>query len=234
MEKADTVTYLGGTLTSDSSRNAEISARMSKALATCHKLKIFWRKTDADKSWKMLVYNAIIISQLTYGLNTLNITPGIKARLNAFHMRGLRYMLNIDHSYYSHISNDEVIERANKVLNKIDTSNITWQQFLIDKAARGEEVKKIKLVGDIILERQQTLLGHLIRRDRNEDLMRWVSIDNDLQRPQLYKKKTGRPRASWIEDNLYAVNRKLFNDVWDPNDQHKIDRLIQAANDRKF
>ena len=40
--KADTVTYLGGTITSDSSRNAEISSRMSKALATCYKLKTFW------------------------------------------------------------------------------------------------------------------------------------------------------------------------------------------------
>ena len=96
VEKADTMTYLGGTITADSSRNAEISARMTKALATCHKLKTFWRKTNADKSWKMLVYNAIIISQLTYGLNTLNITPGIKDRLNAFHMRGLRYMLKIE------------------------------------------------------------------------------------------------------------------------------------------
>ena len=151
-------------------------------------------------------------------------------------MRGLRYMLNIDHSYYSHISNEEVIEEANKVLNKIDTTTITWEQFIIDKAARGEEIKKIKLVGDIILERQQTLLGHLLRRDRNEDLMRWVKIDSDLQRPWLYKKKTGRPRANWIEDNLMSVSMRLFNEVWDPNNvsQFQIDRMKQAAMDYKF
>ena len=47
VKKADDVTYLGGTITSDSSRNAEITSRMRKALATCHKLKLFERKNTA-------------------------------------------------------------------------------------------------------------------------------------------------------------------------------------------
>ena len=90
IEKVDEVIYLGGQITSNASREREIINRMSKALATCRKLKTFWKKTDAKLVWKIQVYNAIIISQLIYGLNTLNITPAMKSRLNAFHMRGIR------------------------------------------------------------------------------------------------------------------------------------------------
>ena len=100
IKKVDEVTYLGGKITSDASRSTEINSRISKALGTCRKLKTFWRKTNAKVEWKIQVYNAIIISQLIYGLNTLNITPALKNRLNAVHMRGIRYILNIGHSYY--------------------------------------------------------------------------------------------------------------------------------------
>ena len=50
IKKADSVTYLGGTITHDSSRNAEITSRLTKTLTSCHTLKLFWRKTNADIS----------------------------------------------------------------------------------------------------------------------------------------------------------------------------------------
>ena len=39
--KADKVTHLGGTITGNSSRDAETTSRKTKALATCYKLKAF-------------------------------------------------------------------------------------------------------------------------------------------------------------------------------------------------
>merc|ERR1712023_403397 len=128
IKQVDQVTYLGGQITSNASRNIEINSRISKALATCKKLKTFWKKTNAKIGWKIQAYNAIIISQLIYGLNTLNVTPAIKNRLNAFHMRGIRYILNIGHSYYSRISDEEVFEKMNLALNEIADEQITWQQ----------------------------------------------------------------------------------------------------------
>ena len=97
--KADKVTYLGVTITSDSSRHAEIVYIMSIALATCQKFTICWRKTNANVAWNMQVYSAVSISQLVFRLSTLNMTPGINNIFDAFHMRGLRHMLEIDHSY---------------------------------------------------------------------------------------------------------------------------------------
>ena len=89
--KTDKYEYLGGTITSHASRNSENSSRMSKALGACTKLMLRWRKTNASIEWKVQVYHVMIICQLIHGLNTLNITPSLKDRLNAFPMRGLRY-----------------------------------------------------------------------------------------------------------------------------------------------
>ncbi len=77
----------------------------------------------------MRLYNGIVIAQLTYGLNSLNITPAIYNRLNAFHMRGLRYMLKIDHSYYSHETNESVTQKANLVINEITDDTMTWSNL---------------------------------------------------------------------------------------------------------
>ena len=44
IERADQVTYLGGEITTKADRGIEINSRISKALATCMKLKTFWRK----------------------------------------------------------------------------------------------------------------------------------------------------------------------------------------------
>ena len=64
---------------------------------------------------------------------SLNITPALKSRFDTFHMRGLGYILSIEHSYYSRISNSEVVEQMNLHLNNAEHANITWEQFRIDK-----------------------------------------------------------------------------------------------------
>ena len=123
--KADTVKYLGGTITSTTSRNTEMSSRMSTTLGTSKQLQVFWRKTHEAIGWTVQVYNAIIISQLIYGINTLNTTPEIKDILNAFHMCDLRYILDIDHRYNSHMSNKAVINRMSLAINDTTTLNLT-------------------------------------------------------------------------------------------------------------
>ena len=105
MKEVDHATHLGGVITKDAGRWTELNNRINKALVTCNKLKTFWYKTNCSYKWKLQVYNAVIVSQLTYGLSTLQMTPTMLNRLDAFQMRGLRYILKIEHSYYSRISN---------------------------------------------------------------------------------------------------------------------------------
>ena len=51
-------------------------------------------------------------------------------KLDAFQIRGLRAILNIEHSYKSHVSNEEIIEKANIAMNKGENLHLNWQQFL--------------------------------------------------------------------------------------------------------
>ena len=150
-------------------------------------------------------------------------------------MRGLRYILNIDHSYYSHISNEEVINRMNLAINDATALNITWSQFKIQKEVANEDYKATKLVGDLILDRQEILLGHALRRD-NTNLMRHVTCNSELRRPYQLYKRTGAPRSNWYEDNMNRVYAKFGNNDgnFDYNNPTHVEIIKNAAYNRQF
>ena len=101
---------------------------------------------------KLQVYNAVIISHLTYGLSTVQMTPAMLARLDAFQMRGLRYILQIEHSYASHASNQEICNIIDVILNKGTDINITWQEFIVNH--RFDIPKKITKLSEYIMRQQ--------------------------------------------------------------------------------
>ena len=142
-----------------------------------NRLKTFWYKTHCSYNWKLQVYNAIIVSQLTYGLSTVQMTPAMLKRLDAFQMRGLRYILKTEHSYYSGISNQEVYDKINIILNKGTDINIMWQEFIA--AEHFDNPKKIVKLSEYVMRQQNKLLGHVIRADRM-DPMRLPTIDSNL------------------------------------------------------
>ena len=150
-------------------------------------------------------------------------------------MRGLRYILNIDHSYYSHITNEEVIDRMNLAINEAEALNITWTQFKVMKETQHEEFKTTKLVGDIILDRQETLLGHVLRLPQS-DIMRQVTCNENLRRPYQHYKRTGAPRLNWYDDNMNRVYAKHGDGDgdFDFTNQRHVDLMKKAATDRKF
>ena len=54
---------------------------------------------------------------------------------------------------------------------------VTWEQFKIQREVANKNYKATKLAGDLSLERQETLLGHVLRLDEN-DLMRAVTCNS--------------------------------------------------------
>ena len=74
LEQLDKAIYLGGTITEKALKTAELQTRLGKAFTTSYRLKEFWKNCNAPLKRKLQVYNAIIIPQLTYGLNTIHLT----------------------------------------------------------------------------------------------------------------------------------------------------------------
>lgn len=101
VEEAD---YLGTKLTRKHLTRRELESRLGKALATTRKLHDFFKRSGCNKSWKLQVYNAVIVTRLTYGLDSVELTDSLKKRLNAFQLRGIRIILGIQHAFWSRTS----------------------------------------------------------------------------------------------------------------------------------
>ena len=143
----------------------------------------------------MQVYNAIIVAQLTYGLSTVQLTPSMLAKLDAFQMRGLRYILKIEHSYYSRVTNEQVYEKVNIALNRGTNLDIIWEEFIA--AGDYSELKEVAKLSDFVMKQQNKILGHIIRATHN-DLMGRPAMERHLsQNEQLYK-RVGAPRMKWV------------------------------------
>ena len=144
------------------SREAEIRNRLSIALTTTQRLRLFWRHSSVPIKWKLQVYNAVVTAQLTYGMNVIYLTDSLINKLDAFQLRGLRAMLDIDHAYWFRISNEEVFARANKEMNtNRGTETMEWHHF----QGQHQHKQHIRNISEIIQDRQVTLLGHILRLD---------------------------------------------------------------------
>ena len=90
---AEEITYLGGSLTSNISTANEVSNRISAAMATWKKLDVFWKQAQCSTGNKIGIFDAVVKSRLLYGLETLEIPKSQMSRLEAFHLKGLRKIL---------------------------------------------------------------------------------------------------------------------------------------------
>ena len=95
--------YLGGQLNNRADHKVDLSIRLGMAAGTWKRLTLLWNKTRCKPAWKILVFNAVVISQLLYGLETIPFTAAMETKINAFQQRCLRRILKIDPAYYSRI-----------------------------------------------------------------------------------------------------------------------------------
>ena len=91
-------------------------------------LDILWKHTNVTKKDKYRIYLACIVSKLMYGLQTAWLTKAQNTKLDGFHARCVRRIVGIKHSYWSRISNVDVLSCVNAVpLSKL----LLEQQLLV-------------------------------------------------------------------------------------------------------
>ena len=111
LEVVDTFSYLGSTVSSSTSLNAEISFRIAKAAAVMAKLnKRVWSNDLLSECTKMCVYQACILSTLLYGSESWTTYARQERRLNGFHLRCLRRLLHAHIRWKDRVTNTEVLE----------------------------------------------------------------------------------------------------------------------------
>ena len=111
LEVVDTFKYLGSTVSTSTSLDAEISCRIAKAAAVVAKLnKRVWGNDLLSERTKMCVYQACVLSILLYGSESWMTYPRQERLLNAFHLRCLRRLLHI--RWQDRVTNTEVLEHT--------------------------------------------------------------------------------------------------------------------------
>ena len=148
-------------------------------------------------------------------------------------MRGFRYILKIEHSYYSRVSNQEIYDKINIIYNKGTDINITWQEFIA--ANRFDKPRKLVKLSDYVMTQQSRTLGHIIRIPKEQlDPMRMVTIDDNLQMPGVYQKRVGRPRYGWVKENCRWIYEREKMETYDPKNQEHDNFVKGLAVARKF
>ena len=222
------VDSLGAKLTKKHLTRRELENRLGKAMMTVKKLKDFFTKANCNVAWKLQVYNAVIVSRLLYGLESLELIDSLKTRLDAFQIRGLRQILKIKHSFWSHTSNIEIIVKANMTVERAE--HIDWQQFIV---CRDIKDMKVKLISQMLEDRKVRLLGHILRCDERDPLIA-VTLDSDYKRLMFDKRRVGRPRNHWTEMTMNSAYQKVYDCTFEVNDDTHRLMLITAALDRLF
>ena len=111
LEVVDKFTYLGSTISSNLSLDAELNTRIGKAATALARLtKRVWDNTMLTTNTKMRVYQACVLSTLLYGSEAWTLYSYQERRLNAFHMRCLRRLLGI--TWQDRVTNIDVLAKA--------------------------------------------------------------------------------------------------------------------------
>ena len=150
--------------------------------------------------------NAVIVSQLIYGLETLCLNDSLIKRLDAFHVRGIRHILGIEHSYWSRTSNMEIMEKANGILFGKPHNTCVWNNFI---RPSNEKHSHIRLVSEIIKGKQIKLLEHIMRCDERDPL--YQCTFTNVGTYNVYGlRRVGRPRGHWGESvmNMAMMERQ--------------------------
>ena len=175
-------TYLGNELNRDVNIKHEILNKMQEVRKTWYKLLPYWKATNANVKWQLLIFDAVIRSKLLYGLETVHLTGAMLKKIDAFHMRCLRRILKIPSTFIDRrYSNRVVLQRCTEILF----------------ANQGDQ-RQFEVFSQSYLHRKSKLLGHVLRAGP-EDPMRQISFQPySAVRPQYGRKRVGRPKQNWL------------------------------------
>ena len=111
LKAVNTFKYLGSIVSDNNSMDAEIDARLVKAISAYNKLtKRLWRKSGIRLMTKIAVYKAAVLSSLLYGSEAWTLPRRLVRKLEKFHLSSLRKIAGI--RWYHKVPNFQVLEKC--------------------------------------------------------------------------------------------------------------------------
>ena len=85
--------YLGKEINKEANIQHEILNKMQEVRKTWYKLLSYWKATNANVKWQLIIFDVVIRSKMLYGLETIHLTGAMLKKIDAFQMRCLRRIL---------------------------------------------------------------------------------------------------------------------------------------------
>ena len=104
--------YLGGLMSNDANIASELGRKIGNAMNSLSTLQRVWYHTNLPIRKKLALFKSLVLSKLQYGIESLWLNQCERRRLDAFHCKCIRRILKVKHSYYSRISNEQVLDAA--------------------------------------------------------------------------------------------------------------------------
>ena len=187
MTRVIEATYLGCTISEKMTVGKEISKRIRNCMAVWKRLGIYGKSARCAPRVKLQVYQAVISSKLTYGLESLQLNQEHQRRLDAFQLKGLRQILKITTTYINREhTNEYVYKRASEAISHREPKTKKRKRH---KRNTGKQ-KSVIPVSQAIQLRAVKLLGHTIREPQDEPT-RQATFKNNSIRPNVHRKKKG-------------------------------------------
>ena len=172
--------YLGCVLHADGHITAELKQRIGNAKADFDQLCKIWDHTALPVKKKLAIYHQCILTKLLYGLESAWLHKKQQKSLDAFHLRCLRRIAGISHSWISRVTNRYVLEKCGSI----------WLSQL--------------------LFRKQLLFYEKIVRLPSPSPIRDLILQNGTFNPlENGARKRGRPRLEWHMELRKKIDQML-------------------------
>ena len=104
--------YLGAMLSDLGGHDVELNRRLAIAAQEFRSLARIWKHCNITTPRKLEIDGSHVISKLMYGLQTMWLSKRQSIKLDGFHCKHLRKILNIPHSFISRIPNKTVFGKS--------------------------------------------------------------------------------------------------------------------------
>ena len=170
--------YLGSTISDSLSLDIELNKRIGKASTTMARLsKRVWTNSKLSEHTKIQVYRACVVSTLLYGSESWTIRARQEHKLNAFHMRCLRRILDV--RWQDKVSNTTVLDRAGilSMYSLLKQRRMRWLGHVV--RMDDGRIPKDLLYGELTQGKRPTGRPQLRYRDVCKRDMKALGIDTN-------------------------------------------------------
>ena len=109
-------TYLGNEINREVNIKHEVLNKMQEVRKIWFKMAPYWRASNANQKWQLIIFDAAIRSKLLYGLETVHLTNALLKKVDAFQLRCLRKILKMAPTFVDRSNtNTAVIQKASSI-----------------------------------------------------------------------------------------------------------------------